>query len=76
MTGAILNLSVWFSIHTLFGAVRQVESGPLDLLVPEWTSIDPAAALLATAAMIAMLRYRVAMHWVLLAAGIVGILLA
>jgi putative chromate ion transporter len=49
VVGVILNLAVWFGLHVLFREVRQVELIPavgLDLALPVWSSLDPAAALL------------------------------
>jgi hypothetical protein len=40
--------------------------------LPEWSTIDGLAALLAVAALLAMLRFKVSMGWTLLASGIIG----
>jgi len=34
VVGVILNLAVWFALHTLFGEVAVVERGVLRLFVP------------------------------------------
>ncbi|MEX2172055.1 MAG: chromate efflux transporter [Pirellulales bacterium] len=39
VVGVILNLAVWFSIHTLFAEVRTEVIGPVRLLVPEWDTM-------------------------------------
>ncbi len=40
--GANANLSVYFSIHTLFRRAR-LSSGPLPSTAPEWPSVSPRA---------------------------------
>jgi len=37
VVGVILNLSVWFALHVLFGRVRDTTFGP----VPEWETFSP-----------------------------------
>jgi chromate transporter len=61
VVGVILNLALWFSIHTLFGQVADVHVGPLRLLVPEWQTIDPAALLIAAGALFALFRLKAGM---------------
>lgn len=72
VVGVILNLSIWFAIHTLFGKVDRIEAGPMRLDVPEWTTIEPGAVLLSLAAFIALTRYKLSMVWVLLGSVLVG----
>jgi len=38
VVGVILNLSVWFALHVLFGQVREQHAGPL-----RWYAFDPLA---------------------------------
>ncbi len=61
VVGVILNLAVWFALHAMFAEVHAVALGPLRFNLPNWASLDPWAALLAAAAMIAMLRFHVGM---------------
>jgi chromate transporter len=59
VVGVILNLSVWFALHVLFGHVTEVHWGPL-----RWFAFDPraldthAAVLAATAAVLAFRFHR------------------
>jgi len=59
VVGVILNLSVWFALHVLFGAVSEIHYGPL-----RWYAFDPqaldahAAILAATAALLAFRFHR------------------
>jgi len=49
VVGVILNLSVWFALHVLFGRVEEMRIGPL-----RWYAFDPAALDLVTAALAAV----------------------
>lgn len=75
VVGVIVNLAMWFALHYLFGRVSHVEAGPLSLQVPDWVSIDPAAALLSVAALVAILRFKIGVVSVILACAAAGILL-
>lgn len=74
VVGVILNLSVWFALHTLFGALDTWRFGPVSLELPRWTTVHPLAAVLALASMVGMLRFRLGMGWTLLGAGVIGAL--
>ncbi|HYD38271.1 MAG TPA: chromate efflux transporter [Allosphingosinicella sp.] len=73
VVGVVLNLAVWFALHTLFGEVREASAGPLRIDVPVAASIDPAACLLTLAAIVAMFRYRIGPLPVLAACAAAGI---
>ena len=49
VVGVILNLSVWFALHVLFGQVQERHSGPL-----RWYAFDPLALDLKTSALAAI----------------------
>jgi chromate transporter len=72
IVGVILNLSVWFALHTLYGAASPWRFGPLAVEVPRWDTLRVDALLLTVAALVAMLRFRVGMAWTLLGAGAAG----
>jgi chromate transporter len=59
VVGVILNLAVWFALHTLFGEVHVRALGPLSPSVPVFGTLDPWAALLALGAIMAMFRFKV-----------------
>ena len=50
VVGVILNLTVWFALNVLFRTVNETHVGPLRLLVPDPTSLNPVAATLAALA--------------------------
>ena len=59
VVGVILNLAIWFAIHTVFSRVVSVSAGPLQLDVPVPASLNLWAMLLSAAAIVAMLRFKV-----------------
>jgi chromate transporter len=73
VVGVILNLAIWFGIHTIFGSVHAVDWGPLRFDAPEWGSVNPWALLLAGAAIIAMFRLHVGTLTTLAATSTAGI---
>lgn len=74
VVGVVLNLGVWFAIHTLFGEVDEIWVGPLRVLIPEWDTLDWAAALLAIAAAVAVFRFKLSMIRLIISAALIGAL--
>lgn len=74
IVGVVLNLSVWFALHTLFGTVQTQRYGALAVEVPQWSTLHGLATALAVGAMLAMLRFKIGMGWTLLGSGFVGAL--
>lgn len=72
VVGVILNLSIWFALHTVFGEAARWRAGPLDMELPVWTTLEPGAAALSLAALVAMLRFRLGLGWTLLASALLG----
>jgi chromate transporter len=72
VVGVILNLAIWFSIHTLFARVGEVQAFGARLLAPDWATLDPAALLLAMAAMVALFRFKLGMVPVLVGSVVLG----
>jgi chromate transporter len=79
IVGVILNLAVWFAIHTLFGHVDEFHPGlGLRLQVPVFATISIGTLVLAVGAMLALFRFKVGMIPTLAgcsAAGVAGYLL-
>ena len=73
VVGVILNLSIWFALHTIFASVAERHYGPVRLLVPEWETIDPMALGISIAALIAMVRYKAGMIPTLAVSAAVGL---
>lgn len=70
VVGVILNLTVWFSLHVLFGHVQETRSGFLRWYVFDPASIDVMAAALAVIAAVLAFRFHVGL------VALVGVLAA
>jgi chromate transporter len=76
IVGIIANLAVWFGLHVLFGEVREATFGIFVLPLPDISSFDWAACVIALAAGVALLRFKANMIVVLAASAMAGALLA
>ena len=75
VVGVIANLALWFGLHVLFHEVRPWHFGPIAADLPVLASLDWRAALLAAAAMLAMLRFKLGMIPVLAGCAAAGVVL-
>jgi chromate transporter len=75
VVGVILNLSIWFALHTLFRETFPVHGFGLSFDAPVLTSIDVPALLLSLAAATAIFRFNIGMLVVLAASCVAGVLL-
>ena len=75
VVGVILNLSIWFALHTLFRETVPVHAFPLDFDMPVLTSIDIPALLLSIAAATAIFRFKLGMLTVLAGSCAAGVAL-
>ena len=74
VVGVILNLAVWFALHTLFGDVRKVVFAGATIDVPKLASINVAALALTVAAVVAVFRFKAGVIPVLAACSAVGLI--
>jgi chromate transporter len=75
VVGVILNLAIWFALHTLFREVREVQIAGMSIDWPVAASIDLPALLLTSAAVIAVFRFRVGVLPVIGGCAAAGVLL-
>jgi chromate transporter len=75
VVGVILNLAVWFAIHTVFREVDPVHLFPLSFDAPRLSSVDPWALILSVAAIVAIFRFEVGMIPTLIGCCSAGLLL-
>jgi chromate transporter len=75
VVGVILNLSIWFALHTVFRETVPARSFGLSFDMPVWSSIDIAALALAVAAATAIFRFNVGMLAVLAGSCVAGVVL-
>jgi chromate transporter len=72
VVGVILNLSLWFGLHVLFGEVTRME-GWFRPWAPDWAHLDWFALGLSVAAAVALLRFRLGIISTLMVCGAVGV---
>jgi chromate transporter len=75
IVGVVLNLAIWFALHTLFREVRHVDQGPLSFDAPLISAPNLPALLLAAAASFAVFRLKLGTMWVLAGCGGAGMAL-
>jgi chromate transporter len=75
VVGVILNLALWFLLHTLFATVHERSVAGMRLFVPDVATFDALAAAIGLLAAWLLLRRHVGMGWTLLAAAGVGMIL-
>ncbi len=73
IVGVILNLSLWFALHVLFGSVQFTSMGPLHFAAPDFGSLDWRAVLLMILSAMMLLILRLNMITVLLTVAICGV---
>jgi chromate transporter len=72
VVGVILNLSVWFALHTLFGRIETARVAGVALEVPVWQTLETGALVLSVAALVAMLRFKAGMAITLAGSALLG----
>jgi chromate transporter len=75
VVGVILNLAVWFALHTIFRDVRPFRLHLLSFDMPVFASVDPYALGLAAAALIAAFWFHFGMVVLLAGGSIAGLAL-
>jgi chromate transporter len=75
VVGVVLNLAIWFALHTVFREVSPVRGYGFSFDVPVLASADPWALALSVAAIIAIFRFKAGMIPTLLACSAIGIIL-
>ena len=75
VVGVVLNLAIWFAIHTIFAEVRPFRWDPVAFEMPVLASVRAWALLLSVAAIVAMFRFKVGMIPTLVACSAAGVAL-
>jgi chromate transporter len=75
VVGVILNLAVWFALHTIFAETRSYTAGTIRLDVPVLASLNPWALALAAVAILAVFHFKVGMVQALAACAAAGVAL-
>jgi chromate transporter len=75
VVGVILNLAVWFAIHSIFRETQSLKDYGLVMDMPVPASLDPWALGLSLAAVIAIFRFKTGMIPTLIACSAIGVVL-
>jgi chromate transporter len=73
VVGVIMNLALWFAIHTVFRLTHPVEAFGLSFDAPVLASVDPWALALSLAALVAVFRFGLGMLQTLAACAAAGV---
>jgi chromate transporter len=73
VVGVILNLSVWFALHVLFGTVTEMHSGPLRWYAFDPNALDKNVAILAVTAALLTFRFHRSLIEVIIVVALLGI---
>jgi chromate transporter len=73
VVGVVLNLAVWFAIHTIFRDIYPVRGYGLSFGAPVLGSADPWALALSVAAAVAIFWFRVGIIQTLAASALIGV---
>jgi chromate transporter len=74
VVGVIANLSVWFAAHVAFAHADETRIGPLHLLSPQWSSLNPVSLALTLLAALLLLRLHRGLAVTLALCGGLGVL--
>src|ERR1700761_9815018 len=72
VVGVILNLAIWFGLHTLFGQVDERHVWGLSFQTPALNTLNVPALLLSLVAMLALFRFKIGMIPTLIGCSIAG----
>jgi len=75
VVGVVLNLAIWFALHSIFREVTPVQRYGFNFDAPVLTSVDLWALALSVAAIVAIFRFKVGMITTLAACSAIGIIL-
>ena len=73
VAGVVLNLALWFGVHTLFATTSTWSAGPMRVLAPDPSSILWAPVIIAAASLLALASKRVGLLTVLAGAALAGV---
>jgi chromate transporter len=73
VVGVILNLGIWFALHTLFDRTREVGAAGFRFDAPVLASVNLPALALTLAAVFAIFRLKIGPLWVLAACAAAGL---
>jgi len=76
VAGVVLNLAVWFALHTAFGTVNERSIGPITIPVPNVSTVNLSAIAIALIAAALVFRLRIGTLKVLAICAVLGAVVA
>ncbi|MEY8883113.1 chromate efflux transporter [Donghicola sp. XS_ASV15] len=73
VVGVILNLSIWFAAHVFFGSVGEATLGPVQVIAPDWGTVDLVSVALAGLAAVMLLALKIGIEKTLFVTAIFGL---
>lgn len=73
VSGVVLDLALWFALHTAFGTVTDTSFGPLTLSIPDLGSINLASIAISLLAAVLVFRMRIGTLKVLGVCAVTGV---
>jgi chromate transporter len=74
IVGVVLNLAVWFALHTVFGSLRDIYVFGGHLQIPVWSTINIPTLIIAIFAMLAIFRFKLGVIQTIGCSAVLGIL--
>jgi chromate transporter len=74
VVGVIANLSVYFSLHTLFNEATVIRAGAINLEVPIWSTLNVRAMAISLLAFVLIFRFKLSVLRVLGICAVLGAL--
>ena len=72
VAGVVLNLAVWFALHTAFDTVTEKTFGPISIAVPDLSTVNLSAIVIALIAAVFIFRLRIGILKVLGVCAVLG----
>jgi chromate transporter len=72
VAGVVLNLAVWFALHTAFDTVTERMFGPISIAVPDLSTVNLSAIVIALIAAVFIFRLRIGILKVLGVCAVLG----
>ncbi len=73
VVGVVLNLSIWFSLHSIFAVVNESHAWGIRMLNPDWSTMDPVLLVISITAFVAIFRFKTGMILTLLVSALIGL---
>jgi chromate transporter len=73
IVGVVLNLAVWFALHTIFGSVGEAHFYGVHLHIPVWATVNVPSMFIAGVAMLAIFRFKLGVVTTIAFSAMIGI---